>query len=405
MKQIVVVAILAALLGPHAVAQPAPQQPDIDPRNAVPASQAGKLPKSEERYRSLQKQIQQAKPSVESAKQKSEILASQASKLKQQLIGTAARVQALEREKAQIDTEILRLRMQEKSMSEQFARDRVRVSHLLAVLERLQSDHPPAVALEPSDALRSARGTMVLGASLPQVYGQAAGLVKQLHALQQTRAALLARRVESARNAARLSAAQAQLDQLLATKQQEASGASAAYQALQSRFDAIAREAFDLKSLIDRVAALRTRAEQRGMVVVSAQRRGGFTLKPGSLAQPVVGPALPNSPGERAPGMSFLAAGGAAVIAPADSRVLFAGPYHIAGQVLILETPGGYDLVLAGLARIDVRPGDQLLAGEPVGRMPRGRNGAKLYFELRRNGKGVNPAPWLGIDLRKAKKT
>jgi septal ring factor EnvC (AmiA/AmiB activator) len=69
---------------------------------------------------------------------------------------------------------------------------------------------------------------------------------------------------------------------------------------------------------------------------------------------------------------------------------------------LILQATGGYDLVLAGLDRIDVRPGDRLLAGEPVGRMP-GRNGARLYFELRRNGKGTSPLPWLGLDLRKKK--
>jgi len=65
---------------------------------------------------------------------------------------------------------------------------------------------------------------------------------------------------------------------------------------------------------------------------------------------------------------------------------------------------GGYDLVLAGLDRIDVRPGDQLLAGEPIGAMP-GFGGGKLYFEVRDNGKGVSPAPWLEIDLRKAKRT
>jgi murein hydrolase activator len=375
---------------------------------AVPATQAGKLPNSEQRYRELKQQVERATPTVTTARQKSEALAAQAASVRQQLIATAARVQSLEREKAQIDSEVARLTQQEKAMWQTFAHDRVRVSHLLAVLERLQSDLPPAVALEPADALRSARGAMVLGAALPQVYGAATALARQLRALKQTRAALVARRREGIRTAANLSGARGKLDQLLATKERQAIGATAAYRALQARLDVIASQAADLKTLLDRVAALRAGAAPQGVVVVASQdRQTSGALKPGALAQPVVGSIAAGTPesADKAPGLSFVTAGGASVVAPADSEVLFAGRYHKTGQVLILEIPGGYDLVLAGMDRIDVRPGDQVLGGEPVGRMPRAGKWARLYFELRRNGKGVNPAPWLGIDLRKAKKS
>jgi septal ring factor EnvC (AmiA/AmiB activator) len=95
------------------------------------------------------------------------------------------------------------------------------------------------------------------------------------------------------------------------------------------------------------------------------------------------------------------------VIAPSDSRVLFAGPYHKSGQVLILEITTGYDLVLAGLGRVTVRPNDELLAGEPVGNMPAEGPSPieRLYFELRENGHGLDPRPWLSLELRKAKGT
>jgi septal ring factor EnvC (AmiA/AmiB activator) len=68
---------------------------------------------------------------------------------------------------------------------------------------------------------------------------------------------------------------------------------------------------------------------------------------------------------------------------------------------LILEITTGYDLVLAGMGRVTVKPNDQLLAGEPVGNMPASQGpDSRLYFELRHGGHGLNPTPWLKLKLR-----
>src|SRR5205823_3736800 len=175
--------------------------------NAIPATQAGKLPRTEEQYRTLQRRMQHARPAVEGARQQSEALAAQAAQLRQRLVDTAAKIQSLEETKAQIDIGIVNLAGRENVLSGNFARDRAKVSRLLAVLERLQSDLPPALAVGPADALRSARGAMLLGAALPRVYGAAAALSRQLKALKETRAALLKRREESTRTAAQLTLA------------------------------------------------------------------------------------------------------------------------------------------------------------------------------------------------------
>lgn len=385
--------------------------PDSDLSGAMPAAAVTGMPSTTDQYHALKKEMAKARPAVESAKLKSDTLGAQAAELRKKLVDTATRVQALEEEKGNLDSEIAQLSAREILLAADFSRDRVQVGRLLAVLERLQHDMPPILALKPDDALGAARGAMLLGASLPRIYGAAAALGTQLATLRTTRLQLIARRVESTRNAVQLGAARIELDQLLAMKDREADEASSQYSDLQAKYEAAATQAADLGSLLRKVASLRSeRPSEQGVIVVSAQNAtNGANLKRGSLLKPAVGRLVEDDGagvgGVRAPGLTFLTAPGTQVVAPADSEVLFAGPYHKTGQVLILESAGGYDLVLAGLDRVEVRTGDQLLAGEPVGAMPRTGAGAKLYFELRQNGKGVSPAPWLEIDLRKARKT
>ncbi|MEO7053766.1 MAG: peptidoglycan DD-metalloendopeptidase family protein, partial [Rhizomicrobium sp.] len=142
----------------------------------------------------------------------------------------------------------------------------------------------------------------------------------------------------------------------------------------------------------------------QSVVMVTAENPGSLGgLGRNSLLEPVVGSVVAAEGGNS--GLSYATRPGAQVIAPADGKVLYAGPYHKSGQVLILEITTGYDLVLAGLGRVTVRPNDEVLAGEPVGNMPAqsGSPNERLYFELRQSGHGMDPRPWLSPDLRKAK--
>lgn len=376
----------------------------------MPARNVSKLPSTAEQYRALQQEIEKNRPAVENAKRKSDLLNSEAADLRRRLTDTTERVQALEDDKGRIDAELARLVPQEQAMAADFARDRVAVARLLAVLERLQSDMPPVIALRADDALSAARASMVLGDSLPRIYQAAAALAARLEALRHERAVLTARRREGLRVGVQLTAARSELDQLLAIKAQEADEATAQYGDLETRLEAAADQAANLETLLAKVAALRRHAVGQGIVTVTAENVPAVEgLRRGSLVKPAAGTVVSGGVdgvgGARAPGITILAASGAPVVAPGDGEVLFAGSYHKTGKVLILEMSGGYDLVLAGLDTVDVRPGDELLAGEPVGAMPRAGAGTKLYFELRQNGKGVNPAPWLEVDLRKAKRT
>jgi len=394
-----------AVVGALPVA-PANAEPD-SLRGAVPASSAGRLPTTSEQYRALQQEIAKSRPAVEEARSRSDRLNAQATDLKRRLIATAARVQELEEENLRLGADIARLSKDDEVLTASFRRQRAQVAALLAVLERVQHDMPPVMAIRADDALAGAHVSMLLGAGLPRLYGAAAELSRRLDLLRRTHADLVRRREDAARNTTALAGARDDLDQLLATKSRQAGEAGAQYARLASKLEAVADQAGSLETLLRKVALLRSAPSTQNLMIVTAPAAAANQkLQRGAFLRPVMG-SMVEGDGEaagapRAPGVSFLAPASAQVVAPADSKVLFAGPYHKTGQVLILQMTDGYDLVLAGLDRVEVRTGDQLLAGEPVGRMP--RNGAenRLYFELRENGKGVNPAPWLEVELRKA---
>lgn len=95
-------------------------------------------------------------------------------------------------------------------------------------------------------------------------------------------------------------------------------------------------------------------------------------------------------------GLAWATAPAATVLSPADGVVLFAGPVRGYGVVLILQASGGYHVVLAGLQAAEGGVGRQVAAGDAVGRMPdAGAGPPEVYLELRRDGRPVNPAPFI----------
>ena len=384
---------------------PAAPEAPMDLSHALPGKALAKLPSSAQQLKSLSSELSHGRPQLATAKEKSEALAKEAAALKKRLIETAARIESLEQQKVDADTQIDRLSKEDTKLSEGFANDRVAVTRLLGVLERLQHDMPPALAMRPDDALGAARGAMLIGASLPPVYAQAARLSRRIDALKRTREALEQQKVAAADTSARLNIARGELDELLAQKEREAAGAAESYGTLKDRMEEVAREAADFQALLTRVQTLRRQASgdtDDGVVTVEATSLGSFNGLPrNSILEPVVGKATAGTD-SRNPGLSYATRPGAQVIAPSDGKVLYAGPYHKSGQVLILEITTGYDAVLAGLGRVTVKPNDQLLAGEPVGTMPPEAADDRLYFELRHDGHGQSPMPWLKLNLRSA---
>lgn len=82
--------------------------------------------------------------------------------------------------------------------------------------------------------------------------------------------------------------------------------------------------------------------------------------------------------------------GDALVSAPADGVVKFADYFKGFGRVIIMSHKNGYNTVMTNLGDIDVLVEQEVLAGEPVGRMNPDKS--EMYLEVRRGNKVVDPS-------------
>ena len=82
--------------------------------------------------------------------------------------------------------------------------------------------------------------------------------------------------------------------------------------------------------------------------------------------------------------------GDALVMAPADGVIKFADSFRGFGKVVIMSHKNGYNTVMTNMGSIDAIVGQEVLAGEPIGRM--NDNNPDMYLEVRRGNKSIDPA-------------
>ena len=96
-------------------------------------------------------------------------------------------------------------------------------------------------------------------------------------------------------------------------------------------------------------------------------------------------------------GVEFLAPFGSPVRAVAAGRVGFAGWFRGYGRLVILDHGDRYFTVSGHLDSIEVEVGEDVGAGHPIGSVGEtgSLSGPRLYFEIRRGGRSLDPRQWL----------
>ena len=89
-------------------------------------------------------------------------------------------------------------------------------------------------------------------------------------------------------------------------------------------------------------------------------------------------------------GMVFQVTKDSFVTSPINGMVVYANQFRSYGNLVIIENDEGFYCILSGMKNILISSGIEVLKGEPIAKLNNGKNN-QLYFELRLNGKIINP--------------
>ena len=385
-------------------------------------------PTPSSQLKDVEQELQRRREQDRSLAEREAALQKEIDGLRGQLVEAAATARLHEQSVIQHRQTLARLETEEKGKVDALDGRRRQLSSLLMALARHAQRPPEALVALPTSPEDTIRAALLLAAAVPELEAEASSLKSDIDDLDtvrraeaQTRQGLEKESQELARDRSRLEALVAQRSNLQQQTQAERRKA-------QAEADRLAHEAKDIKELMERLE------NDRAQRVAEANKRKPPSVvatapAPGPLRTPGGNTDLAALPKAIAPvtgrlispfgtrgdggstnrGVTLEVPFGTPVLTPFAGRVVYAGPFRDYGQLLIIEHGEGYHLLLAGLGRIDSALGESVLAGEPIGIVGNpvnavtrsGGNVSRLYLELRRNGRPIDPMPWLGSSTDK----
>ncbi|MCS6761663.1 MAG: peptidoglycan DD-metalloendopeptidase family protein [Candidatus Devosia symbiotica] len=365
---------------------------------------------------------------------KAEIAAMKGDHTKQNaaLIAAAQRVKLAEIKVTDVEGRLSDLIIRELEVQGRLDGSNAEIADVLAALERISLNPPPALIVDPDDALGSARSAILIAAIAPQLRAKADSITADLTELNNIKAAALAEEATLRANHAVLEEEQLRIATLIAARKQGIGMRTAELDAEEQQTIALATRATSLKELVNsltaQVTSMSTTAAANAAVDLdppvmtpeaiqlafadSARTEPAvpFRVARGYLTIPANGVNVldygaSDDFGGVSHGISLVTRADAQVVAPADGWVLYKGPYLNYGQIIILNTGQGYTTLLAGLKTVTVDIGQFVQMGMPLGTMGSRTTGRTvttsagaaqptLYIELQLNNESIDPTGW-----------
>ncbi|MFN7178620.1 murein hydrolase activator EnvC family protein [Hyphomonas sp.] len=340
------------------------------------------------------------------------------------LLSAAMEARRREEQATKAERSLVDLRVRREVAHAELIESEAALGDLLAALAAANRRRPPALVVSPDNSGLAIRRAILMQATYPKLEDRAAAISAEIAGLNALETNILAEQARLAAAEATLALKKEEIERLTAQKRSAFEGISGNAETLRRRADQLGKDAGTLRDLLtalernapdapglkpkDRpqLAAVRT-TKPKTTTTPKAGEVASPVTKPlgksslGGLRQPVAG-TLRYGFGDKMPGgakaewLVFTTRAEAQVVAPVNGTVEYARAFRSYGQMLILRTSDGYNVILSGMSRIYVSEGQSVNAGEPVGRMPNRDDPApELSVELRLGDRVMNPAEWM----------
>jgi septal ring factor EnvC (AmiA/AmiB activator) len=311
----------------------------------------------------------------------------------------AAAAQAIEAAEARIGAANARLQLTSAYVAahrRQLAAEQQPVSSLLAGLATMARRPPLLVLADRRGTDELVKVRLLLDSTLPVIRSRTSRISAELAQGQRVQQAALAARTELARSRENLAARQRSyaaleqkaVSQALASEGQ-ALGTSDVAIAAGEDVERLSGDQANSRSIRALANLLANREEAAPLSPFAPEGAGPvplFAYQLPATAAVSDGLASVNASGVRSRGLTLATSRGAAVTAPADGVVKFAGPFGEYDGVLIIDHGSGWMSLVVNVAS-ELRVGDRVHLGDPVGRAL-----GPLQVELSRNGRRISPA-------------
>ena len=299
------------------------------------------------------------------------------SKTKKQLVKAADKVSSLEEQRSAMAKKIAELDAQRDKINREMEQNRGRIADATASI-LFVAMHP---SFDSENMHEYVLTSAVLSGTADMLDSEIERATRQVKELGEIRDARAIEKEKLDRTAKKYAKEKTELDKLLRTR-------SAQNEKLKNKHSALKKKLRELSARAKSISEL-------SAGVGSSQMSGDSRFSRRKLNLPVKGRVVvkfgeKTALGLKSDGWRVRTRGDALVMAPADGVVKFADNFKGFGKVIIMSHKNGYNTVMTNLGNIDVMLEQEVLAGEPIGRMNPDK--PEMYLEVRRGNNVVDPA-------------